>query len=212
MFLVHLVQRFFMVKTNNKVFKKFQNLKITKKKIVLIFNFRFFLSNYMHCFSKVHWNCSCKTCWSTFPVLLFVRASAFYDKAVRWYWWWCWLQYLWLLWWKLWWRHWLQHWCLRYGDIGCDIDCNIGKDLDGDIEGKIEGCISGDIDKVIMRIWMRWWGFLITWHTVWAWRTGRGRPHRGGRWGHRRLPEDCSNRPAIEGRSRVINRYKVDWC
>ena len=32
----------------------------------------------MHCFPKVHRNCSCKTFWSNFMVLLFVRTCCWY--------------------------------------------------------------------------------------------------------------------------------------
>ena len=77
MFLVHLVQRFLIVKFNNNFKKsKIYNKKIKKKKLKKIFNF--FFSKYMHCFPKVHRNCSCKTFWSTFLVLLFVRACCWY--------------------------------------------------------------------------------------------------------------------------------------
>ena len=76
-FLVHLVQRFFMVKFDNKVFKnskKSQNSKKQTKKKFCIFNFRKKVIKCMHHLPEVHRNCICKSFWSTFLALLFERA------------------------------------------------------------------------------------------------------------------------------------------
>ena len=82
MVLVHLVPRFFMGKFKNKVLKKIWKLQGKKRRRKIVFflylYFRFFLSKYMHCFSEVHRNCSWKTFWSTFLVLLLLRACCWY--------------------------------------------------------------------------------------------------------------------------------------
>ena len=41
---------------------------------MLFLLFQIFFCKFMHCSPKVHRNCFCKTFWSTFLVLLFVRA------------------------------------------------------------------------------------------------------------------------------------------
>ena len=76
--LVHLVQRFFMGKFNNKFSKSQANLKMAKKeKMVLFLSFQKKIIKCMHHLPGMHRKC-CETCWSTFLILLFERACCSY--------------------------------------------------------------------------------------------------------------------------------------
>ena len=83
-FLVYLVQQFFVVKFNNRVFKKNQKKsenyekKRRRKEILLLLLFHNLFTKYSHCFSKEHRNCSCQTFLFTFLVLLFARVCCSY--------------------------------------------------------------------------------------------------------------------------------------